>query len=357
MILPIGIIIGLINGLSLLLKWKSTNSSELFKNSRNSLIATVVLSAVIVLWGGIIDVMLIIFTFSSAFALFVNLEVIVKIIKGRKTHLGAYIAHIGIALFMLGVIATGGHTYDQQIDLVKGEPHKVLGYELTFKGYTAFEGGKKYAFNIDISKDGVVQNTIAPVMYIAEFNNSLMREPDILNMITKDFYVSPIGYNEGGTADHNHGDAFNIKKGSSIDYNGATITFKEFEFPKDAMDAMMGGGAFQIGALFTVNYNGKSYDTKATLKSEGGQREFIPAEIPEANLSIDMTNMDASGGSVAVSVSALDGASSQPQAVMKESLSVDASIKPFINLIWAGVLVMVFGFVVSVTRRTKESHS
>jgi len=352
--LPIGIIIGLLNGLSLLLKWKYTDGKDLLRSSRNSLIASFVLTALIVLIGGVTDVMLAVFSFAAAFALFVNLEIAFKIIKGKKTHLGAYVAHTGIALFMLGVIATGGHTYDEQIDLVKGVTQEVAGYELTFTGYTAIEGGKKYAFNIDIAKNGEHENTVAPVMYVAEFNNSLMREPDILNMVTKDFYVSPLGYNEGGQQ-HNHGEEFTIQKGNSIDYNGASITFNEFEFPQEAMSSMMSGGAFQIGAKMTVNYDGKSYDIKPLMKSEGGQRNYIPAEVPEANLKVELTNLDASG-TVVVSLSSLDGSQSQSTTVAKETLSVEASIKPFINLVWAGVLVMVFGFVISVVRRTKESQ-
>ena len=191
-------------------------------------------------------------------------------------------------------------------------------------------------------------------MYIAEFNNSLMREPDILNMFTKDFYVSPLGYDEGGQQ-HNHGEQFTLQKGNSIDYNGATIIFNEFEFPQEAMSSMMAGGAFQIGAKMTVNYNGNSYDVKPLMKSEGGQRTYVPAEVPDANLKIELTNLDASG-TVAVALSSLDGNSTEQVSVTKETLSVEASIKPFINLVWAGVLVMVFGFVISVVRRTKESQ-
>lgn len=354
--LPIGIIIGLLNGVSLLLKWKHTNSKDLFKNSRNSILASAVLTALIVIFGGVTDVMLIIFTFAAGFALFVNLEIAAKIVKGKKTHLGPYIAHTGIALFMLGVIATGGHTYDEQIDLVKGQPKEVLGYELTFTGYTTIDGGKKFAFNINVAEDGKLKNTIAPVMYIADFNNSLMREPDILNLLTKDFYVSPLGYTEDGSQ-HNHGETFTINKGESINYNGASITFNQFEFPQDAMNSMMAGGAFEIAAQLSVTSNGKKYDTKTIMKSEGGQRDFVPAEVPEANLKIEMVNLNASG-TIEVLLSSLEeeGTESYADTAPKEVLSIEASVKPFINLVWAGVLVMVFGFVISVIRRTKESQ-
>ncbi|MBK6682023.1 MAG: hypothetical protein IPG53_19490 [Ignavibacteriales bacterium] len=40
----------------------------------------------------------------------------------------------------------------------------------------------------------------------------------------------------------------------------------------------------------------------------------------------------------------------------KEVLTIHASIKPMINLVWAGVLVAVFGFVISTVRRLKETQ-
>ena len=45
-------------------------------------------------------------------------------------------------------------------------------------------------------------------MFIAEFNNSLMREPDILVGFTKDFYVEPVSYSEGNDLEHDHATSF-----------------------------------------------------------------------------------------------------------------------------------------------------
>lgn len=39
----------------------------------------------------------------------------------------------------------------------------------------------------------------------------------------------------------------------------------------------------------------------------------------------------------------------------EEMLSVTAAIKPYISLVWIGVIVMVLGFFVAVARRLKES--
>jgi len=151
--LPIAIIIGLLNGLSLLLKWKSTKGKSLLKQSRNSLIASVVITVLVITIGGVHDVMLAILAFSSIFALFINFEIAVKIVSRKKRFIGAYVAHIGIALFLIGVLASGGYKSKTQVSLIKNQPKKVFGYDLTFKGYTPIRGTNKFKFNVEIAKN------------------------------------------------------------------------------------------------------------------------------------------------------------------------------------------------------------
>jgi len=94
-------------------------------------------------------------------------------------------------------------------------------------------------------------------MYISEFNNGLMREPAILNLWTKDFYVSPIGYDEGTKTTHNHGQESNLEKGNSTELNGAKISFDRFDMPAETMQAMQEGKDFQMGAILTLEFHGK----------------------------------------------------------------------------------------------------
>ena len=348
--LPIAIIIGVINALSLFMKWKATDMKELMRSSLYSLAASVVATLLVIVIGGVFKLMLIILTFASFFALFVNIEVAYKIVKGNKYALGSYVAHIGMALFLLGVMANGGYKKSQQVDLPKGDIKTAFGYDLTFTGYTPFDNGKKYAFNVDV-KNGDNVTTVSPVMFIAEFNNSLMREPDILSMFSKDYYISPVSYMDGTEQDG--GDAVSLTKGTTYNYNDAKITFTTFDFPERSMNSMMSGGEFRIGAKLTVDYSGKSYDVEPAMKVIGGERTFEPAEVPEANLKIEMTSLDASG-KISVVFSPLDSQTSTA-GMTKEILTVDVSIEPFIMLVWLGVIVMVLGFFISIVRRSKES--
>ncbi len=348
--IPIAIIIGLLNGLSLLLKWKHTEGKGLIRKSVVPVVLAILTTALVVVYGGVYDIMMILLTLSAAFSFFVNGEIAIKIITGNWKMLGAYVAHIGIALFILGVVGSAAYTQHVDIDLEKNVPKEALGYELTFTDIKPFDNNTKYAFNINLKK-GSSSYSVAPVMYISDFNQGLMREPAILTMITKDFYVSPVGYDEGKAS--NDGSDISLELGKTTEFNGAILAFKDFDFSQEARDAMMAGGDFEIAVLLNASLGDKSEDFKVALQNVNGQRGFTSYELPDMNIKVQLVNLDASG-TVQLTLSKLDGGDIV-QNQGKEILTISASVKPFINLIWGGVLIMFAGFIISVVRRLKDS--
>ena len=346
---PLAIIIGLLNGLSLLLKWKTTKKEEIIKKSVFSVAASIILAILIVLFGGITDIMMIILAFSAAFSFFVNAEIAVKIVRGNMKMLGAYVAHIGIALFILGVIGSAAYSTEEDIDLVKNEPKEAFGYQLVFTGFQPIENNTKYAFNIDIKKGDKVYS-VSPVMYISEFNNGLMREPAILTTLTRDIYVSPLGY-EDQSQSQVQGETVNLELGDSKEIDGVKIEYKDFDKPE--MSVMMGGGDFQMGTKLVITKDGKSYNAEPLIKKEGKDFKYIPDQVEAVNFKIELKKIDpvTQQAEFVVSKIAGDNSSEQP----REVLSVSASIKPFISFVWVGVVIMVFGFFVAVARRLPES--
>lgn len=351
--LPIAIIIGLLNGLSLLIKWKKTSTQELLKSSIFSASASAVLTLIIVVLSGMSKIMMIILTLSSSFALIVNVEIAVKIVKNNMKMLGAYVAHIGIALFLLGVIGSAAYSEEIDLDLIKNKPAQAFGYEMTFTGYQPIENNTKYAFNIELKKGDKLYNA-SPVMYIAEFNNSLMREPAILSFFTRDIYFTPNGYEEGSQSTADAGSVVSLERGASTKFGNATITFNDFNFPAEVRDAMMSGSDFEIGVNLTVEADGKKQDAMVALQNTGGERLLTATELKDMNLKIQLSNLDASG-KVDLTLSSLDGLTTEQTKPKEEILSVSASIKPYISLVWIGIVVMVLGFFVAVARRLKES--
>jgi cytochrome c-type biogenesis protein CcmF len=347
---PLAIIVGLLNGISLILKWKNTSTKELINGSIRALVISIIITALIVVIGGVTDIMMILLTFASSFALVVNAEIAINIIRKNLKMLGAYLAHIGLAIFILGVIGSAAHSSEKTIDLIKGKPVEAFGYQMTFTGYEPIENGTKYAFKIKLSKDGK-EYSAAPIMYIAEYNNSLMREPSILVTPTKDIYIAPLGYDEGGNQSQNS--SLRIEKGSTVDYNGVKISFTKFNMSPDVMKAMQEGKDFQIGAVITIEGNGKKEEVELLRKQSGGEAEFTAYESKDLNLKLQLANLSASG--IELIPSTLDAQPENKPQEKKEVLTVNASVKPFVSLVWIGVLVMVIGFFVAVSRRLKDS--
>jgi len=347
---PLAIIVGLLNGLSLLLKWKTTSTQELLSKSVIYLAISVVLTALLIIFGGVNDIMMILLAFSSIFTILVNGEIAYKIIKNNLNRLGAYVAHIGLAIFILGVIGSSAYSNEKTLNLVKGKPVEAFGYQMIFTGYEPIDNATKYAFNINLNKSGKTYNA-APVMYIAEFNNSLMREPSIVVLPTKDIYIAPLSYEQ--TGDHSHSGSVLIEKGKSINYENISLTFEKFEMSSDVMQAMQEGRDFQLGAVMSASSDNKKISFNLYRKQSGDKVEFTSFESKELNLRVEMLNLSAQG--VELSLSKLDEPKQTVEKQVEEVLVVNASVKPFVSLVWIGVLVVVIGFFIAFSRRLKES--
>ncbi|MGA7838029.1 MAG: cytochrome c-type biogenesis CcmF C-terminal domain-containing protein [Ignavibacteriaceae bacterium] len=345
--LPIVIIIGLLNGLSLLLKWKHSKGKDLLKKSVLPISATLLFTIIVSVFAGITNLMVILMILAISFSLFVNLEIAVKIIRGNMKMLGAYVAHIGIAVLVLGIIGSAIYSQEQDIDLIKGQTKEAFGYKMTFTGWSPIENGKKYEFNIHMNKGGD-EYFINPVMYIASYNNSLMREPAIKVGLTKDLYISPVGYDEGNGET---GKPVSLAVGQNIEYEGYQIQYESFDRPD--VTKMTSGGDIEMGPKLVVSKDGKTYNVEPKIKGSMGNFTYVPAEIKGANLKIEIKKIDPTSEKADLVVSKL--VEDTPKAPPKEVLSIQASIKPFISLVWIGVLIMVLGFFVSVGRRLKES--
>jgi len=355
--LPLAIIIMFLNGISLLIKWQRSDLNELIKKSLFAAAASIMFTILLIVIGGVHEIMIILLSLTTAFSLFVNIDIAVKIVKGNMKMLGAYVAHIGIALFILGVIGSAVYSEEININLIKGKPVTALGYEMTFTNYNTIENNTKYAFNVKVKK-GNSEYNVAPVMYMSDFNNSLVREPAILTLLTKDIYISPLGYDEGGQSQdqhsHNH---ISLEKGNSTEFGGAKITFVKFNMAPETMQLMQEGKDFQMGAVLKIEKDGKKTQTELLRKQTDGKVEFTSFESKEMNLKIDLEKLSA--GVIDIAFSTLDGSESQGSSIPtvgNEVLSVAASTKPFVSLVWVGVVIMVLGFFISMTRRLKDSR-
>lgn len=347
--LPLVIIMCLLIGLSLFLRWQSTDKVDLFKSIMPAIIAATVFTALIAFSLGIDKYMTLIFAFSIFFTIIVNFQFLIKSIRLNFLFSGGQFSHIGFAIFLMGVLTTGFFSKSQQAELIKGESKKVLNKDLTFLGYNLIENGKKYVFDIRIN-DGESNSIAQPVMYISDYNNSMMRDPEIINYLKEDFYISPLSFKEGTAAKNSS--IISLKKGQKQNYGDYEVMFSGFDFPDEIMNKMVNGEDFEIDVKLIFSDDAGEYTAIPKMKHVNGEKDYGSASMDDIDLKVQLISLDVAG-QVEIAVN-LNGEETNFEMKQNESITIEASIKPFIGLVWSGIVVMAIGLTIATIRRKRE---
>jgi len=366
--LPLGIIMALLIGLAQTMWWRRTNPEALMNSLLFPTAAATVFTSILIV-AGVREVLMALFVLTSSFAFFVSLRIAYKIARGNPKYIGAYLTHIGVALFFLGVIASTKYDKTQVVSLPKDQAINVFGYKLTYIGNQKIDK-EKVAYNVKVEKDG--DSFIAPLqMYFSEYNQGVMRHPYIFsllnydifsnpnllaflvkNTLTNDLYLSPMSLEKsGGFNPHTTGDLIILDKNQEKVVGDYTLKFIRFDMTSEDMAKMMSGQDFAIGAVIEVTYKGKKQQVIPKIYYRNNMP--MPEGVKVGDKQLTFVNLNVESGQIAVSLRS-NGAVSEVQGEPVEVLVIEASVKPFINLVWFGVIVILAGFVVSMIRRISE---
>jgi cytochrome c-type biogenesis protein CcmF len=347
--LPLAILIASINGFSILLKWRHSEEKNFLKSLYLPFGFTVVATGTFVFFG-MTDVLIAIFAAAAFFAFFINLELAYRVFAKNKAKVGPYIAHLGIMLLFLGIIGSSKYSKEVNISLPLDETKEALGYTLTYKGATPIPGETdKYHFNVVVEKDGR-GFLLQPIMFYSDYSQGVMKNPDIANLITKDVYLSPMSLEV--PADYIKDDEVSIKKDEVKEFKGLTVKFIDFDRSKFNRDAMQNGKDQTMGAELEVTIGKNKETVIAQQKIVEGNQESIPVKTNDGNYTFYLDKVSVTGES-SIDLAIVD--SRQPKSDnTPETLVLTASIKPFINLVWGGTIVMVLGFFFSLINRYRK---
>ncbi len=349
--LPIAIAAALLLGTSLLLRWENEDGSMVLRRSAKWIAASIVVTALMA-YLGVRDVMMLLFGFASAFAFFVNIEIAYLTVTGDPRLMGGKIAHIGLALFFIGVLASGKYSEKQHLSLSLNAPEHAFGYTLTYKGNRPIEGNK-VAFDVDVEKGGSTF-TLSPVMF--EYGEQgVMRNPDIKSFATRDLYLSPISLDQiAGSGEHG-GETVSIKKGETVSLGDVRATFVKFDMGSPETGAMAGGGGMTVGSVLELKSNrGKETVTPIAVYNQQSAPKFtpVPSKLLGANVQLVSMNIDMGSKQSMVTLEVM-----RPNAAIQpaEALVVEASVKPFMNLVWSGTILLFIGLIISMFHRKREA--
>ncbi len=357
--LPLGIAIGILCGIAQLFWWTRSDPGELKKNLRLpillSLLCTIVLFVV-----GVRNILIALFVFGAAFALFSNLQVGWRIMRGNPKYAGGSITHIGLAIMFIGFVASSKYDEKVTLSLPQGESIEALGYKLTYVGYRPIDQ-EKFGFNVHVEAKDKPPRMVSPVMYYSEYTKGLMRNPDILNLVSKDFYLAPLSLEQADDTSKTALKTVTFKRGETRRLGDVDVTFVDFDFPVMEKAAMLEGRDVRIGAKLEVREGSEKPVTVVPAKiiSKGEQKDETARYMDKVEFVIVGMHPDREAkenSSVDIGYSDLKAAAQSGKANQPDVLVVEASVKPYINLVWNGVILLIIGLIITIVRRAQEAR-
>lgn len=352
--LPIVILIMLLNSFSVYLNWRKTEIGSFFGKITIQIIIAALLSIAIIILAGISDFKMIVLVFSALLSLVLNGWLFIKKIKSKPKGLGAYAGHLGLTLFMLGVLSLALNARKEVVVLDQNQTKKVMGYDITWIGKEQVQIEKKdrqkFEYVINVAKDGATW-TLRPIFLYSAFNNfeAPFPEPGINNSLISDLYIVPV----------NIGSKINvptITASKLVPYplpidSSYTLKYKAFKMPEQNGNDPHGG--MLLGAIIELS-KGDSVRTDTIFASFDPNSQGLMAmwtdlgiggyKIAFYNLVIDRENM--SNSQVEFAFSKEDN----PDIQGTEQLVIEFNIKPFMSLVWLGFILMIAGFFIPIRK-------
>jgi cytochrome c-type biogenesis protein CcmF len=346
---PLGIVAVVLMIVGPLLGWRDSNMQHLLRALRWPAVAAVV-ATVVALLIGVHDALPLAYVGLGVFAIGTNTLMIVRTLKGGWLRIGGYLAHIGVSIFLLGVVGSSVYASpDERLAFRPGETVRFQDYEFTFNNWKSTEEGGG-VLDLTVQRGDEVFSA-QPELYVDEQMGSTIQNPAIKSYIWEDLYIAPADYQP----------EFNPTRpvlgvGDSTEMGPYTVTFDGFEIDSAAMEE---GGLAEVGARLVVSYEGEEQTVtpfvQLAQETNDGEPNFVstPAALAGGE-SVSLVTFHPGQQLVML----------QARGPLVDDLPVDpaqavvtVSTKPLVLLVWVGLIVSVIGGSIALGRRYLEGRA
>lgn len=277
-------------------------------------------------------------TFLVALCIFVlvaNVWRIAEVAKQSTWSIGGFLAHIGLATLMAGLIISHGFERKEEVLIQKGDPGKALDYNIAYEGFTnseeggAFDRNNHVKFLLTDQRSSQSFEAFPGFYYTVQSDQQMepMVWPYLMHGLGQDLYFTlhppqldvwetPLPFKIGETKDPD-------SKGIEVTYKGLRTEGKFGE-----------GRTFYADVDVRItNRDGTSSVRSVSPSLKVTKEGFVP-DFPEigSGLSIGLDHMDAADKTAYLQVH------------FAEAIwPVDLFYKPMVILVWAGAGIMTLG--------------
>ena len=307
------------------------------------------------------SLLLLLLTFVAFFALYGNGFVLWRIGRGNPRMAGGALTHVGFALLILGVIASSGfsnvltasNTQDRDnFVITKGETRYIEGYKVNYEGQErTAEGHPAYILNFEDPEGRSFQ--LKPVAYQAEQGGQWFQHPDLQYFAEKDIYVavSPRAMYQESDEQKSQGGELKMAQGDStvLGNNEFAVEFVGFDTRVSA-ELVPDSAEVAVAAKLDVT-NLQTNETRRLrpiyVVMQDRSVQYVQNRVRDWGLALSFTGMNVDNGNISL---AIEGVEIAPE----DWVVVQAYEKPFIAVLWIGIIILGLGFTVSLVRRIQD---
>lgn len=388
--------------------WNKMDSKALREALVTPYIISVVLSAIIIIAGKVFDITYIIVVLAGTFTIVANATILIRLLKKSSFKLaGGSLAHIGLGMVLIGVMFSSGYsevisynmsglTYSNSWEdemnkehvllwinkptqikdytaIYRGRQKKVVGVpgyvnvnliestgnvneaialkDIIKNGKTYFKKGETLKivleendyFQIDYYQNDELKFTLNPM---SQFNSSmgLISSPDSKRYLTKDLYTFVSAINDFEDPEWKEDETFEVSPGEQFFISDFVTQFEGAEVLKEIDGMQLKEGDIAVKANLSV----MDYDVEKKLQPvfiiRGNQVGKVPAIDNELGVKVELENILPEQNKFSFKVNRYQ----------KDYVVLKAILKPQINILWIGTIIMLIGFTVAIYRRYDE---
>ncbi len=335
---PLALILALLMTIGPLLGWRGADGSRLLRSLRWPFVAAIIVTGSGMILG-VRDLLSLLFLAIATLAVGTNLVMIIRTLRSGWLRIGGYLAHIGMALLLIGVVGSSAYaTPEQKLVLAQGETQRAYGHSFTFWGYQERPDGK-HVLRLEVDRDTDRAFVATPDIYFNRRMGVEVRTPAIRRYLWQDLYIAPEDYLPA--ADPN---AVEITPGQQAEVGPYSIRFEQFEIE----DRLATDGYALVGATVTVTHEHTVRRLTPQLRLEPDQPlAALPVALGNGHR-LTLENFSAGERTARLRVEGLNLPIAPARAIFTVSL------KPAIALVWIGAMLMAIGGALAVVRRRWE---
>lgn len=304
--------------------------------------------------------------FAAFFALYGNGSVLIRVARGNLRMVGGALTHVGFALLVLGIMASSGFSRPlaqatgvqigdsrDNFVLTRSESRTVAGYQVTYRGRDYTDRGRP-EYVLDFVDPRGREYTLRPVVYKSN-QDQWIQHPALRLAPDRDLYVAvtPSAMFESDEERAEKGGMISLSPGDStvIGDREYAVALRRLE-TRVASDLLPEDTDIAVGAVLEITHlpTGLVRELQPIyLIMQDRTQQYIQNRVRDWNMTVTFTGIELETGTASLAFEGVD--------VMPEDwIVVQASEKPFINVLWFGFLVMTAGMVVSIVRRSQDAR-